>query len=71
MERKKQTDREKEREKGERETKREIFLAFRRSKLNGPRRKVDPHNVGYAWVPKSSSFIKLREVGNFPTLIIF
>ena len=29
-------------DKGERETKREIFPAFRRSKLDGPRRKVDP-----------------------------
>ena len=47
-ERKKQTDREREREKGERETKREIFLAFQRSKLDDPRRKVDPHNAGYA-----------------------
>ena len=33
--------------------------------------KVDPHNEGYAWVPKSRSFFKLQEVGNFPTWIIF
>ena len=45
---KKQTDRER-----ERETQREIFLAFRLSKLDGPRRKVDPRIVSYAWVPKS------------------
>ena len=32
-----------------------------------PRRKVDPRIAGFAWVPKSWSFVKLREVGNFPT----
>ena len=48
----------------------EIFLAFRRSNLDDPRVKVDPHIAGYAWVPKSWSFVKLREVRNFPTWII-
>ena len=43
---------------------------FRRSNLDDPRVKVDPHNEGYAWVPKSGSFVKLQEVGNFPALII-
>ena len=36
---------------GERERekqRREIFPAFRLSKLDGPRRKVDPRNAGYA-----------------------
>ena len=33
--------------------------------------KVDSRNEGYAWVPKSGSFVKLQEVGNFSTLIIF
>ena len=46
-ERKKQTEREKEREKRERK-KREIFSAFRRSELDGPRRKVDPRIASYA-----------------------
>ena len=31
------------------------------------RRKDDPRIENYAWVPKSSSFVKLHEVGNFPT----
>ena len=31
------------------------------------RSKVDPRNEGYAWVPKSSSFVKLQEVENFLT----
>ena len=67
----KKSNREREREKWERETKREIFLAFRWSKLNDPRRKVDPRIESYAWVPKSWSFLKFHEIGNFPTLIIF
>ena len=37
-----------ERERGERGTKRKIFSTFRRSKLKGPRRKVDPHIESYA-----------------------
>ena len=45
----------------------EIFPAFRRSNLDGPRVKVDPRNEGYACIPKSGSFVKLHEVGNFPT----
>ena len=49
----------------------EIFPAFRRSNLDGLRVKVDQHNEGYAWVPKSGSFVKLQEVENFPTWIIF
>ena len=59
-------EKKKEREKqieGERkkggEKKREIFSAFRRPILDGPRVKVDPHNEGYAWVPKYGSFVKL------------
>ena len=66
---KKKSDRE--RERNERETKREIFLAFRRSKLDGPRRKVGPRIMSYVWVPKSWSFMKLHELGNFPTWNIF
>ena len=52
------------------EKKREIFPAFQQSNLNGLRIKVDPRNEGYAWVPKSGSFVKLQEVGNFPTWIL-
>ena len=48
----------------------EIFSAFRRLKLDGPRIKVGPHNESYAWVPKSRSFVKLQDVGNFPIWII-
>ena len=51
--------------------KRMIFPAFRRSELDGPRRKVDPRIVSYAWVLKSWSFVKFHEIGNFPTLNIF
>ena len=61
---------EREEEMGEKR-KREIFQAFQRSNLDGPRVKVDPRNEGYVWVPKSKSFVKLQEVGNFPTWIIF
>ena len=52
--------------KGE-ERKREIFPAFRRSKLDGPSIKINPRNVSYTWVPKSRRFVKLQEVENFPT----
>ena len=51
--------------------KREIFVAFRRSNLDGSRVKVYPSYEVYAWVPKCRSFVKLQEVGNFSTLIIF
>ena len=37
----------------------------------GVRVKVDPSNEGYACVPNSGRFVKLQEVGNFPTWIIF
>ena len=58
-ENKNKSARERERER----QRREIFPAFRRSKLKSPRTKVDPRNSGYAWVQKSWSFVKLREVG--------
>ena len=32
--------------------------------------KVDPRIENYEWVPKSWSFVKLHEVGNFPTCVI-
>ena len=32
--------------------------------------KVSPRIESYAWVPKSWSFVKLREVRNFPTWVI-
>ena len=59
----KQTERERE--------KMEIFSVFRRSKLDGLRRKVDPRIASYVRIPKSWSFVKLHEVGNFPTWNIF
>ena len=36
----------------------------------GAKGKVGPRIESYTWVPKSWSFIKLQEVGNFPTLIV-
>ena len=48
----------------------EVFLTFQRSELDGPRRKVDLRITSYAPVPKYWSFVKLHEVGNFPTWII-
>ena len=33
--------------------------------------KVDLRDESYAWTPKLWSFIKLHEVGNFPTCVIF
>ena len=32
--------------------------------------KVDLRNESYAWTPKSWIFVKLHEVGNFPTCVI-
>ena len=37
----------------------------------GAKDKVHLRNESYAWAPKSWNFVKLHEVGNFPTLIIF
>ena len=54
--------------KGKRE--RDNFSVFRRLKLDGPRIKVGPHSGSYVWVPKSVCFVKLKEVGVSPTLII-
>ena len=74
QEREKESDREREREierEREREIEKGIFSVFRRSNPDGLRVKVDPRIVGYAWVPISWSFVKLHEVGNFPTLTIF
>ena len=58
------------RKKGE-EKKRKIFLAFRQLNIDSPRVKVVPRNEGYVWVPKYWSFVKLQEVRNFLTWIIF
>ena len=33
----------------------------------GTKGKVDPRIECYKWVPKSWSFVKLHDVGNFPT----
>ena len=51
-------------ERGE-DKEREGFPAFRLSKLDGPRIKVDPCNESYVWVQKSEFFFKLQEVGVF------
>ena len=64
-------------ERREREKREKVFFCFSlRSTEIGPtifieaRDKVHPHIESYAWVPKSRSFIKVHEVGNFPTLNI-
>ena len=36
----------------------------------GTEGKVDLRDESYAWTPKSWSFVKLHEVGNFPTYVI-
>ena len=36
----------------------------------GTEGKVDLCDESYAWTPKSWSFVKLHEVGNFPTCVI-
>ena len=36
----------------------------------GTEDKVDLRDESYAWTPKSWSFVKLHEVGNFPTCVI-
>ena len=59
-----------------REKEKRIFCFFLRSAKIGStvfiraRGKVHSCIESYAWVPKSRSFIKLHEVGNFPTLVI-
>ena len=61
----------------ERKRKQKIFRFSLRSTeiglwvLVGAKGKAGPRNESYAWVPKSWSFIKLHEGGNFPTSIIF
>ena len=63
-----------------REREREIKRGFRFSLRSteiwpwvfvGAKGKIDPRNESYTWVPKSESFVKLQEVGNFSTWIIF
>ena len=36
----------------------------------GAKNKVDPCITSYVWVPKSLSFVKLYDVGNFSTCVI-
>ena len=36
----------------------------------GAEGKVDLRDESYVWTPKSWSFVKLHEVGNFPTFVI-
>ena len=64
-------------EKRERKGKNDFFhFSLRSTEIEptvfiGARDKVHPLIESYAWVPKSRSFIKLREVGNFPTWNIY
>ena len=52
-----------------------LFFFFRSMKIGpqvfiGTEGKVDLRGESYAWTPKSWSFVKLHEVGNFPTCVI-
>ena len=50
-----------------------FFLRFTKigpQVFSGTEGKVDLHDESYAWTPKSWSFDKLREVGNFSTCVI-
>ena len=65
-------------ERGEREKNEEgIFCFFLRfieiglSVFIGARSKFYLRDESFMWVPNSWSFVKLQEVENFPTLIIF
>ena len=64
-------------EKRERKEKKKVFnLSLRSTEIGlsiffGARGKVSLCNKGYAWVPKSWSFVKLHKIRNFPTWIIF
>ena len=63
------------RERERKEKSRERNFSLRSTEIRswvfvGARGKVGPRNEGYAWVPKSWSFVKLHEVGNFPTWVI-
>ena len=73
--RKGEMDSERERGREERGRERNSTFSLRSTKIGssvfvGARRKVDPRIASYVWVPKSWSFVKLHEVGNFPTWVI-
>ena len=44
--------------------------AIRPSAVFGTRRRTALRREGFAWVPDLGCFLKLREVGNFPTCVI-
>ena len=45
-------------------------MKIRQQVFVGAEGKVDLRDESYAWTPKSWSFVKLHEVGNFPTCVI-
>ena len=52
-----------------------LSFFFRSTKIRphvfvGTEGKVDLRDKSYVWKPKSWSFVKLHEVGNFPTCVI-
>ena len=52
-----------------------IFFFLKSMKIRsqvfvGTKGKVDLRDESYAWTPKSWSFVKPHEVGNFPTCVI-
>ena len=52
-----------------------LYFFLRSTKIEpqvfvGTEGKVDQRDKIYAWTPKSWSFVKLHEVGNFPTCVI-
>ena len=65
-----------EREKKKRKRKKKVFCFSLRSMeieltvLVGSRGKVHLRDESYAWAPKLGSFVKVQEVGNFPTWVI-
>ena len=59
------TDKGREEERGRKEN--EIFPGMPTVGARWSEKKVDSRIISYVWVPKSWSFVKLHEVGNFPT----
>ena len=67
--------REEKKERDRKEKKKIFSFSLRSTKIGqyvfvGAKGKVVPRIESYAWVLKSWSFVKLHEVGNFPTWVI-
>ena len=64
-------ERERERERGVRSSASLRSMEIRLLVFIGAKDKVHLCDESYVWVQKSWSFVKLNDVGNFPTLNIF